>query len=1264
MFVTILLALIGLYHLLMIAKPLAAPAKYIARQIAIGVFISLKAFSKRLTLVALGIGAFLVDSNDVPIWQLVLWAAAAFLHFGVPSIPSPLTTMAIFGAYQIFNGLVWSQLPPAVRKWFPKVFRVLLRLIRIYRFVTLLLLVILTLTISVRSPVVILLMIWIAVYILPVSARAIVGTDTKFSTLVGPSQIVADDVSRMSATPVDRIFHPRHAGDVITIVQMAIKNNKTISPRGTSHSMGGQCIAPNGYIIDTRHLSSCEVDAAKRQIRVGAGATWSAVIRAANQFGLSPAVMQSYCSFSVGGTLSVNAHGITSDLPICNSVVELDIVTADGRLMTIDSDDRQPDLFRHVLGGYGLFGVITGCVLHLVPNVKLSLLSTTFANDEAFFDHYINTVLNDKAVNVKIARVDLLSNTTPTRLLVFRPKPGCPTVSDIGFKAREMGLFSKFYYKWISCTELGRQIRRLLEKFSRTPIDWNMAMAVERNLLLFESARPLSNLYTWIINVDDTFILQEYFLPFDSAVKWIIVARRLLQSHTQGSSAPSLLNCTVRCVRHDKITALPYAQGDRIAFVLYFRIGAQHEHALSALHQDLVRETLAHDGTFYLPYRRHYNSQQLNKSYLSISEFLSRKLLYDPEQRLSNSWWLQFRHLSAENQSPVSFLKSLPVTSYIPQDVASTMPFEGRRDAERRSFHGVTSNGDMAVALRERFLTEVFRIESPNYLFDIVDQSVRECEWKYGAGAKDADVYIMIQRRLKENSRSTLLSTLRRGYWAWRQVTRQRQEWVDEASHLIHQLRGPHPSLQGYLSMGDAGRTVTALANKLSIRGQRFVAHNSRGGFREKVERNSLSEVGEFVLWDPSYDGHIPIDDACVDLVTLFTGLHHVPPHRLPLVLDEICRVLRPGGIFLIREHNGTNALVPMLEVAHSLYNAVMGSPVDDDTYEPRHFRTIEEWRYLISNQTELVDAMLFSVQDFDPTVDVMMTFVKAPWQSVPHPAPQLISNIQKPTKKVVNLFDPMSSGYAVPEWETVEISKRFAHSLDVTPWYRFPFLRSLSDEWRLLWVSFRQASDRYGMVSALASSGFGMVLFMCGIYTIIAVQAAIVAVPCRLMYGDEDPDTREQIVVASRYGLQGWADGSDLGHSSARLVQEEDDADKVLSFVQMMQHLPLTKVLSSIAAYSDDAELVSLDGLDARHRVTVLMSANASAISNGGEVVLERSVADLTIILVRQPIISPTEIQAVVEVPIGGVLALLRQWPAEGGVEGWHIKQVYGFTK
>jgi SAM-dependent methyltransferase len=572
----------------------------------------------------------------------------------------------------------------------------------------------------------------------------------------------------------------------------------------------------------------------------------------------------------------------------------------------------------------------------------------------------------------------------------------------------------------------------------------------------------------------------------------------------------------------------------------------------------------------------------------------------------------------------------------------------------------------MATALRERFLTEVFRVEHPDYLFDIVDQSVRECDWQYGADAKDSDVYLMVQRYLREKSWSRPLSTIRRGYWAWRQVVRQRREWVSEASHLIHQLRGPRPSLQGYLSIGDPGRTVTALANKLSVRGQRFVAHNQHGnGLVEKIERNSLSEVGKFVLWDPTYDGHLQMEDASVDLVTLFTGLHHVPPHQLTLVLNEIYRVLRPGGIFLIREHDGTPELVPMLEVAHSLFNAVMGSPVEDDIYELRHFRTVDEWRHLISGQTGFIDAMLFSVQDFDPTVDVMMTFVKAPLQPDPQVVPQMASIIQDPTKKTADVSDPMSSGYAVPEWEVVDIAKRFSHSLDVTPWFRFPFLRSLSDEWRLLWVSFRQASDRFGMASALSSSGLGIGIFMCVVYTIVAVQAALVAIPCRLMYGDEDPDTNEQIVVVSRIGLGEWIGGGEVGHSSARLVLEEEDGTAgTLSFVEMNPHLPLTKVLSSIAAYSDDAELASVDGLDARHRITVMMSANADVISNGGEAALERSVGGLTVLLVRRPHMHPVEIQAIIEVPIGLLLTLFRRWPGKGHDGGWHIRQVYGFIK
>lgn len=85
--------------------------------------------------------------------------------------------------------------------------------------------------------------------------------------------------------------------------------------------MGGHTIAPHGYVIDTRHLATLKYDPATAQVTAGTGAQWSDLIYYLNQMGKSPRTMQSYSSFSVGGTIGVNAHGITSDEALSESVI-------------------------------------------------------------------------------------------------------------------------------------------------------------------------------------------------------------------------------------------------------------------------------------------------------------------------------------------------------------------------------------------------------------------------------------------------------------------------------------------------------------------------------------------------------------------------------------------------------------------------------------------------------------------------------------------------------------------------------------------------------------------------------------------------------------------------------------------------------------------------------------------------------------------------------------------------------------------------------
>jgi SAM-dependent methyltransferase len=66
----------------------------------------------------------------------------------------------------------------------------------------------------------------------------------------------------------------------------------------------------------------------------------------------------------------------------------------------------------------------------------------------------------------------------------------------------------------------------------------------------------------------------------------------------------------------------------------------------------------------------------------------------------------------------------------------------------------------------------------------------------------------------------------------------------------------------------------------------------------------------------------IPYGDAEFDLVTAVCVYHHVPPADRRTLTSEIRRVLRPGGIFCMIEHNPFNPVTRLI---------VSRTPVDSD---------------------------------------------------------------------------------------------------------------------------------------------------------------------------------------------------------------------------------------------------------------------------------------------------------------------------------------------
>ena len=58
------------------------------------------------------------------------------------------------------------------------------------------------------------------------------------------------------------------------------------------------------------------------------------------------------------------------------------------------------------------------------------------------------------------------------------------------------------------------------------------------------------------------------------------------------------------------------------------------------------------------------------------------------------------------------------------------------------------------------------------------------------------------------------------------------------------------------------------------------------------------------------YDGHtLPLEDGSVDVAFAICVVHHVPPPQWTAFAAEMARVLRPGGIAAIFEHNPLNPL-------------------------------------------------------------------------------------------------------------------------------------------------------------------------------------------------------------------------------------------------------------------------------------------------------------------------------------------------------------------
>lgn len=443
-----------------------------------------------------------------------------------------------------------------------------------------------------------------------------------------------NDASQLNLTKIDTIIPVPNDKKGIEIqlkkvLKYAKENNLKISIAGAKHSMGGHTIYPNGIVLNMLPYKQMELDASKNILTIGSGALWEDALKYLDKYGKSIAIMQAFSSFSIGGSISVNGHGWQKDVPpISASVISFTLMKENGEIVNCSRQENQ-ELFKLVIGGYGLFGIVLDVKLKVVENESLQFKYIRLSPDN-YINYYKKFISENPNINLVFGRLRISNKhfLEEATLNFFEKVEGTIPVMQ-NKKSTEA---QRLVFRGSVNSEYGKRLRWDLEtgmnKVSKNEL-------YSRNELLNDHVSLIENK-----DRSSTDLLQEYFIPERNFNQFITDMKPILRN-----SKIDLLNITIRGVHQDNDSYLSYARENVFGFVLLFnqKKTDKQETEMKKLTNQLLEVALKNEGTFYLPYRLHINKEKMRKPYPNAEKFFQLKLKYDPSELFNNRFYEYYK---------------------------------------------------------------------------------------------------------------------------------------------------------------------------------------------------------------------------------------------------------------------------------------------------------------------------------------------------------------------------------------------------------------------------------------------------------------------------------------------------------------------------------------------------------------------------------------------------------------------------------------------